>query len=74
MRLRLLCAAALLFAACSKCGKETPAGATGVERLLPRGSLAVVVVPDVRALGERLKGLESLKVGLRYVQPSVYEK
>ncbi len=63
MRLRLVFAvAALTFAACSKCGKSTSASGSGVERVLPRSAIAVLVVPNVQALGERLKGLESLKV------------
>lgn len=55
-------AAALLFAACSKCGKGPEPVGGGVERVLPRGAVAVLVVPNVQALGERLKGLEALKV------------
>ena len=61
-----LCAAAAMFAltlaACSKCGKTTGPSATTVDRVLPRGAVAVLVAPDVAALGERLKGLENLKV------------
>lgn len=66
MKLRLglcLAAAALAFAACSRCGKSPSASAASVDRVLPRGAVAVLVVPNVEALGARLKGLESLKVG-----------
>ena len=36
--------------------------AATIERLLPRGAAAVVVIPGLGALGQRLKGLQSLKV------------
>lgn len=65
MKLRLAvlcCITAIALAACSKCGKGAAAASSGVERVLPRGAIAVLVVPDVASLGERLKGLESLKV------------
>jgi hypothetical protein len=63
MKARLLMVVtALAFAACSKCGKSTATSAAGVERLLPRTTAGVLVIPNLQALGERLKGLESLKV------------
>ncbi len=52
----------LAWSGCSRCGKPTPASGSGIERLLPRGAVAVLVVPNVQALGERLQGLENLKV------------
>ncbi len=54
--------AAVLLGACGKCGKSAVAPASTVERVLPRGAVAVLLVPDLGALGERLKGLENLKV------------
>ena len=48
---RAACAFLLFFAACSKCGKDAGAVSGGVERVLPRGSAIVLVVPDVQALG-----------------------
>ncbi len=58
----VLVVAAVLCCACGKCGKGTPEAASGVERVLPRAAVAVVVIPNVQVLGERLKGLENLKV------------
>jgi hypothetical protein len=58
----LLIGAALCLAACSKCGKAVTPGSGSVERVLPRGAAVVMVVPDVGALGDRLRGLEGLKV------------
>jgi hypothetical protein len=45
---------------CSRCGK-TPSGGGDLLRLLPRNSDTVVVIPDVAALGQKLRILESLK-------------
>lgn len=61
---RLLAVLVLCSAACAKCGKS-PAGAVGgggVERVLPAGATAYVLVPKVEQLGEKLKLLEGLKV------------
>ena len=57
-----LAVVALTFAGCSKCGKTAGQAGAGVERVLPRSAVAVAVIPSVQVLGERLKGLESLKV------------
>ena len=54
--------ATVTLAACSKCGKAATPSASTVERVLPRGAVAVLVIPDLAALGDRLKGLENLKV------------
>lgn len=53
----------LLAAGCSKCG-PSPGGAApeGVERLLPRGAVGVVVVPQLASAGQKLRVLEALKV------------
>ncbi|WP_224366733.1 DUF3352 domain-containing protein [Hyalangium versicolor] len=56
-----------LLAGCSRCGKESgPAGPTGkpasVERFLPREAQALVVVPDLGALGEKLARFQGLKI------------
>lgn len=50
---------AVVLGAC-KCSK-TPSGPVPVERVLPKGALAVVVVPRLGDLGQRLTRLESLK-------------
>lgn len=59
-------AAALLVGAlgCSKCGKQVApvAKEPGVERVLPKGAVAAVVVPNVERLGQKLQRLEALKV------------
>ncbi len=55
-------AVAVLLASCSKCGKGPSASKVGVDRYLSKGSAAVVMVPDLGRLGQKLKGLESLKV------------
>ncbi len=58
--------AAVAGVGCSKCGQSATAPgaskAQGVERLLPKSAIGVVVVPNVKTLGERLRVLESLKV------------
>jgi hypothetical protein len=59
---RVLAALALaLVSGCSKCGKSS-AEAVPVERMLPKGGVAVVVVPSVEALGKKLIILQELKV------------
>ncbi|MFL5319386.1 MAG: hypothetical protein ACJ790_06995 [Myxococcaceae bacterium] len=65
-RLSLLAIAVVcaFFAACSKCGKSpvTPAAAPApISRYLPKAVEAAVVVPDVAALGEKIKLLQDLK-------------
>ncbi|HVE82482.1 MAG TPA: hypothetical protein VND93_06530 [Myxococcales bacterium] len=62
MRRALLLAAALSLAApgCSRCGSAGPA--PELARVLPRDAEALVLVPDLGALGERLKRLEQLKL------------
>jgi hypothetical protein len=52
----------LALAGCSKCGKTSTATASGVERVLPKGAVGVVVVPNIGAAGQKLKILEGLKV------------
>lgn len=67
MQRRVLLAAALvafsLVAACSKCGKTvTPAAApASITRYLPKQLEAAVVVPDIAALGEKVKLVQDLK-------------
>lgn len=60
---RLFALAGLLVLAggCSRCGKGG-AQAHGVERVLPKGAVGVVVVPRVEAVGQKLSILEKLKV------------
>ena len=52
----------LALASCSKCGKTTAGTSSGVERVLPKGAVGVIVVPNVGAAGQKLKILEALKV------------
>ncbi len=52
----------VLVAGCSKCGGKPEGGAVGVERVLARGSVGVVVVPSLGAAGQKLHILEALKV------------
>ncbi len=54
----------LLFAAaCSRCGGPGAVGAkTELIRLLPKNAEAILLVPDVALLGERLSSLERLKL------------
>ena len=47
---------------CGKCGHSSTATSTGVERVLPRGAVGVVVVPSLAAAGQKLRILEALKV------------
>src|SRR6476469_1902176 len=62
LALAVVCA---FFAACSKCGK--PAGTAvnptqaPIPRYLPKAVEAAVVIPDLQALGEKVKLLQELK-------------
>ena len=67
MKLRALVVlgiAAFTFAACSKCGGggSTSGTASGVERVLPKGAVGVVVVPSLEQLGQKLKLVQGFKV------------
>jgi hypothetical protein len=59
-RLSLLLVVAL--AGCSKCGKKTEVAGNGIEQVLPRGAVAIVVVPSLKNSGAKLSLLEQLKV------------
>lgn len=52
----------VLAAGCSRCGKAAPGAQVQVEDVLPKGAVAVVVVPQVHALGQKLEVLQQLKV------------
>ncbi len=52
----------LALAGCSKCGKKTAPSANGIESVLPRGAIAIVVVPSLQDAGAKLSLLEQLKV------------
>lgn len=56
----LLCLA--LLAGCSRCGGGAGGKAVELARLLPRNAEAVILIPDVATLGERLSALEKLKI------------
>lgn len=60
-RASLFAVALLAAAGCARCGKPAPPPTT-IERFLPRGAVGAAVVPSVKALGEKLTLLESLKV------------
>jgi hypothetical protein len=67
MKLRALVVlgiAAFTFAACSKCGGggSTSGTASGVERVMPKGAVGVVVVPSLEQLGQKLKLVQGFKV------------
>ncbi|MDP1827216.1 MAG: hypothetical protein Q8L48_28340 [Archangium sp.] len=48
---------------CGKCTKPTSGAAGGgIERVLPRGAVGVVVVPALASAGQKLRILEALKV------------
>lgn len=47
---------------CGSCQKGKGAGAVPIEDVLPKGAVALVVVPKVHELGQRLAGLQTLKV------------
>lgn len=61
MRLGLLVLVAAVAAGCSKCGGAAATKA-GVERVLPRGAVGVVVVPALGDAGKKLTLVERLKV------------
>ena len=53
----------LLFAlGCGKCGKTSTPSATGIERVLPKGAVGVVIVPALANAGQKLQIIEALKV------------
>jgi hypothetical protein len=62
IRLGLSVLLALAVTGCSKCGPKAQATSTAVERVLPRGAVAVVVVPNLAAAGQKLTLVEALKV------------
>ena len=51
----------IAVAGCGKCTQSTTA-TPGVERVLPRGAVGVVVIPALGAAGQKLRILEALKV------------
>lgn len=51
----------IAVAGCGKCTQSTSA-TPGVERVLPRGAVGVVVIPALGAAGQKLRILEALKV------------
>jgi hypothetical protein len=53
--------ALVLVAGCAKCGKKSEPE-TGIERVLPRNAVAVVVVPSLERAGAKLTLLEQVKV------------
>ncbi len=50
----------LLAVSCGKCSK--PSTTAGVERVLPRGAVGVLIVPSLASAGQKLRILEALKV------------
>lgn len=62
MTRRLWLALVLALAGCSRCGKQAEVSSGGIEHVLPRGALAVVVVPSLQGFGGKLTVLEQLKV------------
>jgi hypothetical protein len=64
-RAALLAGLLLVATGCSRCGSAVTTGAPAsspVERVLPKGAAAVVVVPSVARLGQKVALLERLKV------------
>ena len=57
----LFLAVLLLAVGCGKCTKSS-ASSAGIERVLPRGAVGVVVVPALASAGQKLKIIEALKV------------
>ena len=49
-------------ASCGKCTRSSTTASTGVERVLPKGAVGVVVIPSLAAAGQKLRILEALKV------------
>jgi hypothetical protein len=71
---RLALAALVAASACSKCGEtKGTAPSAGVERVLPAGANAVVIIPKVAGLGDKLKLLEGLKVANFAAQAQNFE-
>ncbi|MBM4784096.1 MAG: hypothetical protein GQE15_41030 [Archangiaceae bacterium] len=62
MTRRVLVLVLLALAGCSKCGKKPEAAKGGIEQVLPRGAIAVVVVPSLKDSGAKLTLLEQVKV------------
>lgn len=62
MTKRLGLALLLAAAGCSKCGKKTDVASNGIEQVLPRGAIAIVVVPSLKDSGAKLSLLEQVKV------------
>ncbi len=59
----LLLALLALVAGCSRCGKDVPEkGRVQLQRYLPRSAEALIVVPDVGVLGEKLARFQQLKL------------
>jgi len=61
-RVPALAVVLVALAGCQRCSKAPEAKRAGVEAVLPRNAVAVVVVPSLRELGARLKLLEQVKV------------
>jgi hypothetical protein len=59
---RLALLVVLALAGCSRCGKKPEAGQAGIVDVLPRGAVAVVVVPKLAESGAKLVLLEQVKV------------
>ncbi|MBF5044322.1 hypothetical protein FGE12_18130 [Aggregicoccus sp. 17bor-14] len=51
-----------LAVSCSRCGKGAPGGRAELRRFLPRAAQAVIVVPEVGVLGEKLARFQQLKL------------
>ena len=68
-----MAAAALLAAGCSRCGKEPITRAASVERVLPTGAAAYVIVPSLERLGQKLTLFEGLKVANFAAQAAAFE-
>jgi hypothetical protein len=62
MTRRALALVLLALAGCSRCGKKVDEGQAGIEQVLPRGAIAVVVVPSLKEAGAKLSLLERVKV------------
>ncbi len=70
---RALAVAFLVAGFGCKCGRDTPARAVSVERVLPAGANAYVIVPSVEKLGAKLTLLEGLKVANFAAQAAAFE-
>ncbi len=62
-RLLTLCTSLTLSCvlSCARCKGDTKADTSSVERMLPKGAVAVVVAPSIEALGQKLLQLQKLK-------------